>query len=268
MNHRSNGKKDVHLLFVLPYLPKYDRAAGCLRMSYFLEKLAAHYAVDVIVHRDERAIPEYSDEEIEKYRRHLEAGGAQLAGYGLLGLIDVMSRRHYSVICFEFFDVANKYMALCRRLQPRARLIIDSVDVRYMREAAAANLGLCDPKAVEETRRQELSAYRASYGVIAITDQDQKALLAEGGMPPLFLIPIVLEVYPRPAIERAHEVVFVGGFKHPPNGDGVCWFVREIWGAVRDAVPDAQFTIIGSNPPPEVLELGNVEGVTVVGFVP
>jgi glycosyltransferase involved in cell wall biosynthesis len=63
-------------------------------------------------------------------------------------------------------------------------------------------------------------------------------------------------------------VVFVAGFDHRPNVDGMLWFANEIWKTVRDRVPEARLTIVGSNPPPAVLELKHRPGVHVTGYVP
>jgi len=82
------------------------------------------------------------------------------------------------------------------------------------------------------------------------------------------VFPIVVELRERPKRTRAPELLFVGGFIHPPNEDGICWFVREVWPDVRDAVPDATLTIVGSHASAEVLALERCAGVRVVGYVP
>jgi glycosyltransferase involved in cell wall biosynthesis len=60
-------------------------------------------------------------------------------------------------------------------------------------------------------------------------------------------------------------ILFVGGFSHPPNVDGVLWFVREVWPAVQAQLPAAVFRIVGSDPPPEIMALGS-DRVEVLGF--
>jgi glycosyltransferase involved in cell wall biosynthesis len=62
--------------------------------------------------------------------------------------------------------------------------------------------------------------------------------------------------------------LFVGGFKHDPNVDGILWFVAEVWPSVRAGSPDATITVVGSHVPASVRDLGRVEGVDVVGYVP
>jgi hypothetical protein len=60
----------------------------------------------------------------------------------------------------------------------------------------------------------------------------------------------------------------VGGFRHAPNCDGLLWFLRTIWPAVRAAVPDVRLSVVGSHLPQELRDQLQVGGVDVVGYVP
>jgi len=129
-------------------------------------------------------------------------------------------------------------------------------------------LGLMDAHAVAARKNRELSVYRASDAVIVVTDDDQRLLRAAGIDTPIHVIPNILPSRPRPDINRQREILFIGGFKHPPNEDGILWFVRQCWAHIRSAVPDARLTIVGSNPPESVLHLKKFPGIDVVGYVP
>jgi glycosyltransferase involved in cell wall biosynthesis len=59
-------------------------------------------------------------------------------------------------------------------------------------------------------------------------------------------------------------MVFIGGFDHLPNVDGMLWFVHEVMPLIRQRWP-GRLTILGSNPPPEVRALSS-EDVTVTGY--
>ena len=63
------------------------------------------------------------------------------------------------------------------------------------------------------------------------------------------------------------HIAFTGVMDYYPNVDGCVWFVNEILPRVRQRVPDARFTIIGSRPTAEVHALAETPGVTVTGFV-
>jgi sugar transferase (PEP-CTERM/EpsH1 system associated) len=62
--------------------------------------------------------------------------------------------------------------------------------------------------------------------------------------------------------------VFVGAMDYPPNVDAVCWFVRDIWPAIRERYPMARFQIVGHNPVSAVDCLRGVEGIEIMGAVP
>lgn len=62
-------------------------------------------------------------------------------------------------------------------------------------------------------------------------------------------------------------LVFTGAMDYHANVDGVSWFVREIWPALKQEFKELRFLIVGSKPVPAVQELGKLEGITVTGFV-
>ena len=64
------------------------------------------------------------------------------------------------------------------------------------------------------------------------------------------------------------ELLFVGHLRYPPNVQGACWLVYQVWPAVRDALGErARLTIAGMDPCQEVLDLGRVPGVAVLASV-
>jgi sugar transferase (PEP-CTERM/EpsH1 system associated) len=64
------------------------------------------------------------------------------------------------------------------------------------------------------------------------------------------------------------HLVFTGNMDYWPNADAVTWFAAEVLPLIRDRMPGAQFHIVGANPGPDVLRLGNQRGVHVTGRVP
>jgi glycosyltransferase involved in cell wall biosynthesis len=62
-------------------------------------------------------------------------------------------------------------------------------------------------------------------------------------------------------------LVFTGAMDYPPNVDAACWFGNEIWPALQQKIPALGFKIVGRNPAPQIVELGNRNGVQVTGTV-
>ena len=73
--------------------------------------------------------------------------------------------------------------------------------------------------------------------------------------------------YPDPYPQPAPRLVFTGAMDYWANADAVQWFVKEIFPAIRTAVTDAEFYIVGARPTPGVRALGKLPGVTVTGAV-
>jgi sugar transferase (PEP-CTERM/EpsH1 system associated) len=74
--------------------------------------------------------------------------------------------------------------------------------------------------------------------------------------------------YPNPYAADVQAIVFTGAMDYWPNIDAVSWFAERIFPAIRDAVPGAQFTIVGSRPGDAVVALSRQPGVVVTGGVP
>ncbi len=64
------------------------------------------------------------------------------------------------------------------------------------------------------------------------------------------------------------SVLFFGSLDYGPNVDGVTWFAREVWPAIRASAPTATLSIVGRRPVPEVLALAALAGVEVEADVP
>ena len=66
---------------------------------------------------------------------------------------------------------------------------------------------------------------------------------------------------------KREGLLFVGGFAHPPNADGVLWFVKNVWPMIREKLK-INFYIVGSHATEEIEALNDPEnGVVVKGFV-
>ncbi len=59
----------------------------------------------------------------------------------------------------------------------------------------------------------------------------------------------------------------IGDFNYLPNHDGLRWFMREVWGSVRERVPGAELRLVGKGSMEIALEFEGL-GVVGLGFVP
>jgi len=120
--------------------------------------------------------------------------------------------------------------------------------------------------------RYELQVCAQAHQIHVMSERDG-ALLARflpDGWRRLRVVPNGVEVpatWPGLA-ERDPGVLYVGSFGHSPNLDAVLYLAEEIWPRVRSRVPNAELTVVGSNPPTSVQSLDGRGGIRVAGTVP
>jgi glycosyltransferase involved in cell wall biosynthesis len=59
---------------------------------------------------------------------------------------------------------------------------------------------------------------------------------------------------------------YVAGFSHPPNVEGILWFIEKVFPLILKKVPNCILTIAGSNPPPKIINLES-ENIKILGFI-
>jgi len=62
------------------------------------------------------------------------------------------------------------------------------------------------------------------------------------------------------------DLLFIGGFIHPPNVDAVVWFTDEIFPLVQREIPEVRIYVVGDDPPPSFRAFDS-DTVKVTGYV-
>lgn len=115
-------------------------------------------------------------------------------------------------------------------------------------------------------------SYCAKFSRIVVTTEDDRQQLLR--LCPQAQIQIVsngvdLETFTmRPQDPGGHRLIFIGAMNSSHNIDAACFFANEVLPQVQQQYPDVTFSIVGANPAPEVLALGERPGVEVTGRVP
>lgn len=174
----------------------------------------------------------------------------------------VMVSRHY---------VMRELLPLLREAAPRARLVFDSVDLHYVRERRTAELAgdAALARNAARTRALELDVVARS-DITTVVSVDEAAVLAREA--PSARVEVLSNLHDvagagLPCAQR-RDLLFVGGFRHPPNTDAVLWFCDEVFPRVRARLPDLRFHCIGDGPPPQIQALAQRDGIVVHGHVP
>ena len=176
----------------------------------------------------------------------------------------------WDVVWLSEVAIAEQYTPLVRAHAPLARVVADTGDVNWIREARGAELSgdASALAAAHRTRAREVAAYAAVDAVVAVSQADAEAVRALAPDVPVAVISnIHAPAPPGPPWEQRHGVVFIGYYGHQPNVDGVLHFHAEIWPRISAELPDSMLTLVGGSAPPAILALAG-ERVAVPGRVP
>ncbi len=163
----------------------------------------------------------------------------------------------------------TRYLRDVRVHCPRAKIIFNTVDLHFLREErrALTRSGTATNEAARRIKHAELDVVRGADCTIVISPVERDLLAAEVPAARLAVIPLLREIPGRgPGYECREGILFIGGFRHPPNVDAMIWFCERIWPEVHRRLPDLVLDIVGSYPTPEILRLQG-HGVRVLGYV-
>lgn len=167
--------------------------------------------------------------------------------------------------------VAREWLPLVRRYAPQATVAFDSIDLHYLREQRAAQLRN-DAAALRQaaaTRVLELDVIARSDLTIVVSAAERALLQRDAPDARVEIISNIHELADGVApLSQRRDILFIGGFRHPPNTDAVHWFISDIWPRVRAVLPHAQFHCVGGDVPAEIAALASRPGVRIHGHVP
>ncbi|MBB1088511.1 glycosyltransferase [Lysobacter sp. SG-8] len=173
------------------------------------------------------------------------------------------------VVCRHY--VLRDVLPLLRLHAPQARLVFDTVDLHYLRERRGAALSgdAAQARAAERTRTLELDLIGRSDATLVVSHVERDLLREDA---PGARVEILSNLHhvpdPGPGFDARKDVMFVGGFRHPPNVDAVLWFAEDVWPRIRARAPDLRFHCIGGDVPDAIAALHGRDGIEVHGHVP
>jgi glycosyltransferase involved in cell wall biosynthesis len=167
--------------------------------------------------------------------------------------------------------VAEQFLSSLDEMSPRPPIIFFGHDLHYLRIQRELEITGEDSlaKSAEKWRRREYAVfdrvdkvyYPSQVEVDEVRcnapDLDLRAI-------PLYILPEA-ELAPYSAADTC-DILFVGGFNHPPNVDGICWFVEQVLPLVTESHPDIKLHVVGSNTT-DAVEALKCEQVLVYGYL-
>lgn len=264
---RSIQRKRV--LFIDHYVPRRDQDAGS-RSTFQYLSLFTRMGYQVTFMGDNFV-------DYQPYTRELQQMGIEV----LYGANLQRRRKQWVMTHADNFDyvylsrphIAHKYLSLIRS-NSSAKLLYCGHDLHFIRaerhyELEPKRTNLREAKKwvrMEENilRSVDIGYFFSSHEVSEVRRRFQDVAVR---VIPLYLFDgteqstIASTTFP----ERS-GLLFVGGFMHQPNVDGILWFLAEVFSLVREWIPDITITIVGSNPPADIARFAG-EFVRVTGRV-
>lgn len=123
-------------------------------------------------------------------------------------------------------------------------------------------------KKKEQKKHLEIARLNQYDCIITLTETDKDVLEKSGVEPLIYVSPAAVNTKDREYDGWNGQIVFVGGYHHRPNQEGVDWFLREVTSHVDwSKYPQTQLTIIGLGWPASYE--GDFNGLTVhlLGYV-
>jgi glycosyltransferase involved in cell wall biosynthesis len=280
------------LLWVTPEVPDRNGGGGAIRQAELLTRLRGRFDIDLLVSgvvRDEvvrTAVDNVVELPVEE-RMPGRLGAAWQVAVRRAPLFVAGSARSRAVLGEALRPLARAYDAVLLHHEELLPLLADCgpalrvlhvFDIKSVRadqsaEAIGAGRRAWIRRAEGRASRRQEAAWLGEADLLVTCTIDDLALLEDLAPPlgaPGVVVPNGVDLdrfapTPRPG---AHKVLFLGSLDYEPNLDGVTWFAAAVWPRIREAVPEATFTIAGHRPPPAVRALAAVPGIEVIGPVP
>lgn len=156
---------------------------------------------------------------------------------------------HAVILCRH--TVAGQYADAVRRYAAQAKLVFDTVDLHFLREHRAAQLrgNPALARGAKASRHSELALIERCDITFVVSPYEQE-LLAQ--LVPQARVELLSNIHEVHGCQHGHDgrrdLIFVGGYGHPPNADAIQRLAREVVPRLREAMPDIRVHVFGDMP--------------------
>ncbi|MCI0636374.1 MAG: glycosyltransferase family 4 protein, partial [Actinobacteria bacterium] len=167
---------------------------------------------------------------------------------------------------------AARLLPVLRTQSPDTRVIIDSIDLHFLRDARRrfGAEGELDSRFGDELVR-ELNTYQAADAVLAVSAKEAELLSDFLGPGRVHCLPLT-EPLSRSAVplDDRRGILFVGNFRHLPNGEAIEYLCRDVLPRLDpDLLADHPLTVIGNRLDDKVrAHATGLPDVRMIGWVP
>ena len=285
----------MKVLFLTHRLPYPPNRGDRIRAYHIVRSLAAHMELEVVslVHDDNELTQvdrvhemgvRVSAIRVPRIRSYANAT-LRLAGRRPLThlLLDApgMSDRLDRIVRERPPDIVLAYCSGMARfaLEPplsRFPLVVDLVDVDSEKWAALSQSSRWPMRWIYRREARCLARFErrmteVAAATLVVNERERDALRAIAPAARVAVVPNGVDLrplIPQSAPDDCSRVVFCGVMNYTPNVDAALWFCENVWPAVRSRRPDAELSIVGSDPASAVRRLHSAAtGIDVSGTV-
>ncbi len=260
---RSRFKKRV--LVVDHYVPNHDKDAGG-KCTYMYLKTLVRMGAHVTFMGDNFA-------RLQPYTDELNQMGIEVL-YGnnyFLNWEYWLSRnlKYFDYVYLQRPHISIKYIDIIKRFS-KAKVIYFAHDLHHVREYRRYLLERSEEalKLSEYWKKIEYELFsKADVGHV-VGDYEQRVLQKDFDKPIRNIPLYVYEELPgdiNKDFSTRHDILYVGGFGHPPNEDAVIWFAKEIFPRILEKYPDMKWHVVGSKPTETILGLAD-DHIIIEGY--
>ncbi len=266
----NNFKKDKPTIVVMEAkIPEFDKNAGDKSIWHIINSYL-NLNFNVIFASDDYL-------QFEPYSTIMREKGIKLINdFGVLSKNMFFDWLKYNSKNIDYFllvrpNVSIKYIDEIKKYK-NIKILYYGQDLHFLREQRDYELtknkkSLLVSKKFKKIEQKLIKNAKMSYFPSIVEKEIAKSLSPKSNVEvvPVYMYKTDNEPNILPYEERK-DLLFIGGFKHKPNVDGVLWFVDEVFDKIKKEIPNVKFNIVGSNPSGEILKLQS-ENINVLGFV-
>ena len=260
----SNRKKGLHILYVDHYIPEIDKDAGS-QTAFFTISVLSYMGHKVTfwpenLHKSEPYLTELQQRGIEVIYGH-QNFEKFLKERGHIFSIAILCRPH---IAINFIDALKQHAPYCK-------IIYEASDLYHVALQRESTIKQMKNKQIEAEKIKSLELYlmnksnliffRTKKDCLTVLEQNKSYNVAALHLPPIYDGEIK-------SFDERNDLLYVGGFQHPPNADAVEYFITEIFPKILQKSPSIKFKIVGSKIPKKIKKLcSKSKNCEVLGYV-
>jgi len=260
-------------LVCAPLAPEFDRESGSRRIYHLIEFLKeAGWAVTFVAQNEADA---------GRHMRMLRQQGVAAYGEGDRQIDELLAVGRFDLAIVAFWHLAAGYLPRIRALSPSTRVIVDSIDVHFLRQARHVFRGRRSDDAGQplddafgRSMLGEINTYAAADGVLTVSQKEADLLndfLTDLTRPLAHAVPLCEALaQPPTTFGDRRGILFLGNFRHPPNIDALEYLTDQIAPRLdRSVIAEHPIIVVGNGVTEAVTRAcSHGTNIRLVGWVP